>query len=249
MHVLIVDDEPLARKRLAKMVESIDGCVLVGEAENGQRAIEQINMCDPDIVLMDVSMPHTDGLEAAKIIAELADPPAVIFCTAYDEYALQAFDTLACGYLLKPVKQEQLVAAIAKAGKVTKAQKSVIQAGDDEVEAETQEQRQHISAKTRRGIELIALDTVHCFVADHKYVTVIHSEGEMLIDDTLKELEVEFSTLLVRIHRNSLVVIQQVEAMERSSSGQFELRLRESNYRPVVSRRHVARIRDLLSKL
>lgn len=246
MHVLIVDDEPLARKRLTKMVEAIDGCILVGEAENGQKAIEQVNACDPDIVLMDVRMPHTDGLEAAKIISELSDPPAVIFCTAYDEYALQAFDTLACGYLLKPVKQEQLESAIEKAGKVTKVQKNSIQVEEGESKLE---ERQHISAKTRRGIELIAVDSVYCFVADHKYVTVMHRDGETLIDDTLKELESEFSNLLVRIHRNSLVAIKQIEAMERSSSGQFELRLRGSEFRPIVSRRHVAGIRELLSRL
>ncbi|WNO09324.1 LytTR family DNA-binding domain-containing protein [Teredinibacter sp. KSP-S5-2] len=249
MHVLIVDDEPLARRRLAKMVETIEDCELVGEADNGNHAIEQVNACDPDIVFMDVRMPEKDGLEAAREISLMPDPPAVIFCTAYDEYALEAFETLASGYLLKPVKEEQLIAAIEKARKITRAQKKASTESDVEESADELKQRQHISAKTRRGIELVPIENVLCFVADHKYVTVIHHEGETLVDDTLKDLEAEFADKFVRIHRNSLVSIAHIEAMERSSAGQFEIRLKQSEYRPVVSRRHVSGVRELLSRL
>lgn len=245
MHILVVDDEDLARLRLVKMIESLEGHEVVGEATNGAEALAAIEECDPDIVLMDVRMPGEDGLSAAHAIAELPEPPAVIFCTAYNEYALEAFETLAVGYLLKPVQQEQLVATLAKAQKTTKVQKYSLQ---NEVE-EDENQRKHISAKTRKGLELIPIVNIHCFLADHKYVTVIHDEGETLIDDTLKELEVEFPKKFVRVHRNSLVAIEKIEGMERSSAGQYEIKLKNVSYRPVVSRRHVASVRDLLNRL
>jgi len=244
MHILVVDDEDLARMRLVKMIESLEGHEVVGEASNGAEAMIAVEEYDPDIVLMDVRMPREDGLSAARSISKLPEPPAVIFCTAYNEYALEAFETLAVGYLLKPVQQEQLVSTLEKAQKTTKVQKQTLREG-----AEDSHQRKHISAKTRKGVELIPLANIHCFVADHKYVTVIHEEGETLIDDTLKELEVEFPKKFVRVHRNSLVAIEKVEGMERSSSGHYEIKLKLASYRPIVSRRHVANVRDLLSKL
>lgn len=245
MHILVVDDEDLARLRLVKMIESLEGHEVVGEASNGAEALSAIEECDPDIVLMDVRMPGEDGLSAAHAIAELPEPPAVIFCTAYNEYALEAFETLAVGYLLKPVQEEQLIATLEKTQKTTKVQKQVLQG-----ESGTNEnQRKHISAKTRKGVELIPLADVHCFLADHKYVTVIHEEGETLIDDTLKELEIEFPKKFVRVHRNSLVAIDKIEGLERSSSGHYEIKLKAVDYRPIVSRRHVANVRELLSRL
>lgn len=246
MHILVVDDEDLARLRLVKMIENLEGHEVVGEATNGAEALAAVEECDPDIVLMDVRMPGEDGLSAAHAIAELPEPPAVIFCTAYNEYALEAFETLAVGYILKPVQEEQLLAALNKAQKTTKVQKHSLQQSEAE---EDESQRKHISAKTRKGVELIPINNIHCFVADHKYVTVIHEEGETLIDDTLKELEVEFPKKFVRVHRNSLVAIEKIEGMERSSAGQYEIKLRNVNYRPVVSRRHVASVRDLLNRL
>lgn len=246
MHILVVDDEDLARLRLVKMIESLEGHEVVGEATNGAEALAAIEECDPDIVLMDVRMPGKDGLSAAHAIAELSEPPAVIFCTAYNEYALEAFETLAVGYLLKPVQEEQLVATLNKAQKTTKVQKHSLQ---NEAAEEDDNQRKHISAKTRKGVELIPITNIHCFLADHKYVTVIHDEGETLIDDTLKELEVEFPKKFVRVHRNSLVAIEKIEGMERSSAGQYEIKLKNIDYRPVVSRRHVASVRDLLNRL
>lgn len=243
MHVLVVDDELLARQRAIRMVEKIDGYEVVGEAENGTRALEAIQELDPDIVLLDIRMPGEDGLQAAKRIAELADPPAVIFCTAYDEYALEAFETLAIGYLLKPLHAEKLQAVLDQASKMNKVQKKAANEPSDE------ERRKNIAAKTRRGVELVPVDDIFCFVADQKYVTIIHKTGETLIDDTLKELELEFSKEFVRVHRNALVSVASIERLERLPSGQYQLHLKDSEYHPVVSRRHVTAVRDLLSKL
>ena len=242
MHILVVDDESLARQRVIRMVEKIEDHEVVAEASNGVEALQAVDAFDPDIVLLDIRMPGEDGLEAAKKIAELPDPPAVIFCTAYDEYALEAFGTLAVGYLLKPIQQDQLEAALEQASKTNKLQKASL-------EEPNVDQRKNIAAKTRRGVELVPIDDVFCFVADQKYVTIVHKNGETLIDDTLKELEEEFSDRFARVHRNALVSIGVIEKLERLPSGQYELQLKGSDFRPVVSRRHVSAVRELLGRL
>lgn len=245
MDVLIVDDEPLARQRLARMLEKLEGYELVAEAENGEAALAAICKFDPDIVLLDVRMPGEDGLSVARRIGALDDPPAVIFCTAFDQYALDAFGTEAVGYLLKPVKADQLLDALTKAQRVNKAQRAVI----SQSHTPTGNLRSHISAKTRRGVELIPLDEVRYFIADHKYVTVYHTQGEHLLDETLKELEEEFNQRFLRIHRNALVSVKHIEAIERSPQGQYQVRLADTATRPVVSRRHVGGLKALLKHL
>jgi len=244
MDVIVVDDEPLARDRLVRMVGKLEDCEVVAQAENVEQALLAVAEHDPDVVLLDVRMPEEDGISAAKKITNMEDPPAVIFCTAYDEYALDAFSTNAVGYLLKPVKQEDLESALLKAQKLNKVQLAVL----SERKAPA-DQRKHISAKTRRGVELIPLDNVRFFIADHKYVTVYHVEGETLIDDTLKELENEFTDLFVRIHRNALVAIKAIEGMERNAQGQYRVRLKDIEEKPIVSRRHVSRLRELLTSM
>ncbi|MGH1471945.1 MAG: LytR/AlgR family response regulator transcription factor [Cellvibrionaceae bacterium] len=244
MDVIVVDDEPLARDRLVRMVGKLEDCQVVAQAENVEQALAAVAEHDPDVILLDVRMPEEDGLSAAKKITTMEDPPAVIFCTAYDEYALDAFSTDAVGYLLKPVKQEDLESALEKAQKLNKVQLAAL----SERKAPAN-QRNHISAKTRRGVELIPLTNVRFFIADHKYVTVYHTEGETLIDDTLKELENEFTNLFVRIHRNALVAVGAIEGMERNAQGQYRVKLKDIEEKPVVSRRHVSRLRELLTSM
>jgi len=245
MDVLIVDDEMLARQRLARMLEKLEGYDLVAEAEGGEAALEAICQHDPDIVLLDVQMPGENGLSLARRIAALDDPPAVIFCTAFDQYALDAFGTEAVGYLLKPVKAEQLLEVLTKAQRVNRVQRAYLQ----DAQQPTTNLRNHISAKTRRGVELIPLDDVRYFIADNKYVTVYHLKGEHLLDETLKELEEEFGSRFLRIHRNALVSIKHIEALERSPQGQHQLRLADTDVRPAVSRRHASELKNLLKNL
>lgn len=241
MDVLIVDDEPLARQRLQRMVEKIDGFRVVAEADNADEALSAICQQDPDIVLLDIRMPGRDGLSLAQDISQLEGPPAVIFCTAFDQYALDAFGTNAVGYLLKPVKAEQLLQVLEKAQKLNKIQRLAAQQP-----APSSDQRSHISAKTRRGVELIPLEDVRYFQADQKYVTVYHRGGEHLLDETLKELEQEFGERFVRIHRNSLVSLKHIEALERNAQGQYHVRLADLEQRPQISRRHVSEVKERL---
>lgn len=246
MDILIVDDESLARQRLLRMVEKIDGFSVVAEADNAEDALVAITQHDPDIVLLDIRMPGRDGLSLAQDIAELEDAPAVIFCTAFDQYALDAFGTNAVGYLLKPVKAEQLLQVLEKAQKLNKIQRVAAQKNS---KPKSENQRTHITAKTRRGVELIPLDDVRYFLADHKYVTVYHRAGEHLLDETLKELEEEFGARFVRVHRNSLVSVKHIEALERNAQGQYQVRLADTELRPVISRRHVSDLKELLKMM
>ena len=162
--------------------------------------------------------------------------------TAFDQYALDAFGTSAIGYLLKPIKSEQLEEALNKALKLNKVQMAAAQ----KPATENTSVRTHISAKTRRGIELIPLDDIRYFVADHKYVTVFHRNGEHLLDDTLKELEEEFGARFIRIHRNALISVKHIEAIERGNQGQYQVRLADIEQKPIISRRHVSDVKELL---
>jgi len=242
MKVLIVDDEPLARERLARMVSALEGYAVVGEASNGLAALEQAQGLEPEVILLDIRMPGMDGLETARHLAELTEPPAVIFCTAYEEHAIQAFDLQAVGYLLKPVRSANLAAALAKARRVNKAQLVALGVQDSQ-------RRTHISARTRRGIELIPVEDIRYFQADQKYVTVRHKGGEVIIDEPLRDLEEEFGELFVRIHRNALIAAGHIEGLQRSAAGQPEIRLRDISETLAVSRRHLAGVRRIMKHL
>ncbi len=231
LRALIVDDEPPARERLQSLLAEVPDVEVVGEAVNGHEALRSAHTLSPDVVLLDVRMPGMDGLQVARHLNVLAEPPAVIFTTAYDEYAVEAFETHAVGYLLKPVRQEQLVAALGRASRLTRAQlqKLAQQAGS--------ERRTHIAARRREGVKLIPIEEVQYFLADQKYTTVRHAGGEDLIEDSLRLLEGEFGASFVRIHRNALVGVKYLERIERNTDGQYFVRLRGCEAALPVSRR------------
>lgn len=249
MKVLVADDEPLARERLSRLIEALPGYEpLPDAASNGQEALELVQRDRPDIVLLDIRMPGLDGLQTAAKLCEMPDAPAVIFCTAHGEYALDAFAVSAVGYLLKPVRSESLADALAKAQKLNRVQ--LCSLGRASGQGGGNPARSHISARTRKGVELIPIDEVLYFIADHKYVTLRHSEGEVLLDEPLKALEDEFGDYFVRIHRNALVARHRIERLQRSSVGHFHLHLKglpDENL--TVSRRHVPGLRKLMDHL
>ncbi len=249
MKVLIADDEPLARERLARLVSALPGyTVLPDMAANGHEAVKLGDEQHPDIVLMDIRMPGMDGLQAAAKLCEKRDAPAVVFCTAHGEYALEAFNVSAVGYLLKPVRSEDLATALSKAQRLNRMQLASL--GKSTVTEQTQQARSHISARTRRGVELIPVEDVLYFIADHKYVTLRHCEGEVLLDEPLKSLEDEFGNYFVRIHRNALVARNRIEKLQRSAMGHFHLQLKGlPDETLTVSRRHVPGVRKLMDQL
>ena len=236
LKVLIVDDEAPARERLRSLLAEIADVEVVGEAPNAVEALSASHELVPDVVLLDVRMPGMDGLQAARHLNVLEEPPAVIFTTAYDQYAVEAFEAHAVGYLLKPVRKEQLAAALVRAGRLTRAQLQKLAAGEA--------RRTHIAARRREGLKLIPLEQVQYFLADQKYTTVRHSEGEDLIEDSLRLLESEFGSAFVRIHRNALVAVKYLEAIERNADGQYHVRLRGCEAPLQVSRRMAGELKE-----
>lgn len=240
MDILIVDDEPLARQRLHKLSTEL-GYEVIAEAANGKEALELIDRFDPSIVLLDIEMPGENGLDVATKISTFDAPPTIIFTTAYDQYALKAFETLAAGYLLKPIEKNKLKTILEKAKTLTKLQINQIKKEENE--------KKHITVNGHRGIELIAKEDIRCFIADQKYVRMISIHGEAIIDETLKQLELTFPKSFTRIHRNALISTNHIVALSRDQSGNFSIRLENIEEQPIVSRRYTAKIKQLLKEI
>ena len=249
MNILIVDDEKPARDRLRQLIDDTGKHVVVGEAANGEQAIELATREQPDIVLLDIRMPGLDGIETAHHLNTMERPPAVVFTTAYDEYAIDAFDARAIGYVLKPVRRERLENALEHATRLSGKQLNEVA-----VESGIESRRNHVCARISDELRLIPLDAISYFNADQKYVCVHHEHGEDLIDDSLKSLEQEFADRFVRIHRGALVAVDKIEKLEKQADGKTHVVLRkrpdDDDNAPddelVISRRHLATVRRRL---
>ncbi|WP_372972099.1 LytR/AlgR family response regulator transcription factor [Marinobacter sp.] len=240
--VLIADDEPLARERLGRMVDELEGYQVVAEAATGTQVLAAVADRTPDLVLLDIRMPGGDGLDVAKQLAARADPPAIIFCTAYDEYAIRAFEVQAAAYLLKPVRRQALAEALSRAERLNRAQLQALR-------SRPEENTHHLTVTSARGTELVDMTRVRYCEADQKYVTLHYDEGNTLTDLSLKALEQRFPDHLLRIHRNTLVGTRYVRALERLDDGACQLRVADVPDALPVSRRHVARVRQRLREL
>lgn len=241
LKVLIVDDEPPARTRLARFFEDMPGYEVVGEAETGLEALEVMDKLHPDIILLDIRMPQMNGLEVAQHLACLENPPAIIFATAYDEYALEAFDAHAVGYLLKPVRKERLVTALESARKVTRVQLESFSG-----ETRRSLQRTHFWVRLAGEVELIPVNEIIFMYAELKYVKIVHEKGETLIDEPLKKIEAEFSDRFLRIHRSSLVAINRVKKLVRHNDDRVFVEMEGWDEPLEVSRRAMGRVRRTL---
>lgn len=246
MKVLICDDEPLAVERLSRLVSKM-GHEVVAIAHHGQDALEQARLHQPDVILLDIQMPGMNGLVCAEQLSQLNPRPAIVFCTAYDQHALEAFKSQAQAYLLKPIDPKELEQALSQLTQLTQAQLNAL--SNHEFLQDLKTQRHQIAAKTYRGVELIPVENIYYFLADQKYVTVRHKNGSVLIDETLKELETEFLDQFIRIHRNALVSIAYLDGLELVSSGQYQVRLRGLDERLSVSRRHLSSLRERIHQL
>jgi two-component system response regulator AlgR len=238
MRVLIVDDEKLARDRLRELLNDVGGYSVVGEAMSGSEAIEKTGELNPDLLLMDIRMPGMDGLEAATHLLGMENPPSVIFTTAYDQHALDAFEVNAVDYLLKPIRKDRLANALLKARKLTQKQLDEIKESRPEPSART-----HISVHMRGNIRLVPVPEIIFFLADSKYVVVKTAEDEHLIEDSLVNLEKEFGDMFLRIHRNALVASKFIKGIEKSPSGTWRVTLENTDRKLDVSRRHTAAVR------
>jgi two-component system, LytTR family, response regulator AlgR len=242
LSVLIVDDELPARERLQRLVEELPGCNVAGVCSNGADALPLVGKLKPSVVLLDIRMPGMTGIEVARHLGALESPPAIVFTTAYDEYALEAFESQAVGYLLKPVRSERLAQALKQASRLRGPQLLGLATPDLPLAA-----RQHVAVRVRDELKLIPVKDIRYFRAEQKYVTVRHARGEDLIDESLKQLEEEFAREFVRAHRSLLVAIAHVAALERIGDDEgYALRLRDEAEPLAVSRRQLAELRKRL---
>jgi two-component system response regulator AlgR len=244
MRILIADDEPLARERLAAMLAELPGTELVGEAANGRDAVTLAVEREADVVVLDIAMPELDGLEAARHLSHFDPAPAVIFCTAYDAHALAAVDASAVDYLLKPVRRDRLALALERAQRFTgERARTMNEHLADPVK------RTHLCARLRGGLKLVPVTDVAYFLAEDKYVLVRHDGGEVLIEESLKALEVEFADKFVRIHRNCLVAVDRLSGLERHADGRVFVEVRGGTEPLEVSRRNLPGLRKLVKSL
>ncbi len=243
MKILVVDDEPLARERLLRLLARIEPSWECFEASAGREALDLVAEQEPDLVLLDIRMPGMDGIEVASELHELDSPPAIIFCTAYDEYALQALQHQAMAYLLKPVREAELARALQGAGRINRVQLASLREG-----AQGGPARTVVSSHTHRGFESLPLEEVRCFIAEQKYVTAVSPELELLIPDTLKDLEQEFGAQFLRVHRNALVALRHVDRLEKAGDGSWRVILDGLEQAPAISRRHLSEVKLRLAQ-
>jgi len=222
LRILIVDDEAPARTRMRELLQDIAHelpVVVLGEAENGVTALAQLEAGGADVVLTDIRMPRMDGIELAEHLGGLPKPPAVIFATAYDNYAVQAFDLNAIDYLLKPVRAQRLLAALQKVAQQRGTPAAALAAIGRELRGGG---RTHLSSQERGRLLLVPVNEVLYFKADLKYVTARTREREYLLDDALTHLEEEFADHFLRLHRAVLVARDAIAGFERASGDDAE---------------------------
>ena len=260
--ILIVDDEPVARSRLRELLADLSPDFphrIVGEAANAPEALSQIEASHPQVVLLDVQMPGMTGIELARHISaraaasETPKPmPLVIFVTAFEEFAVEAFEVRAIDYLLKPVRAQRLLEALRRA--VTRLPSDQIQAIDQLARA-TNTRRRHLSVHERGRVILVPLEQVIYLKAELKYITVRTREREYLIEESLTSLEEEFADRFVRVHRNALVARPSIAGFERvTPTGEddagdpyWQVVLRDIPERLPVSRRQWSTVKNMVA--
>lgn len=218
LRVYIADDEAPARERLKELLADIEAQLptrVVGEASNGLEAVEQLPASGAQLLLLDIQMPGMGGLEVARHLAGLPTGPAVVFVTAHDRHAVEAFELNALDYLVKPVRAARLAAALKKASAAGPPPPQQL------AQAATQA-REYLSVAERNRILLVPVRDIVYLRAELKYVTLRTRAGEHLIEEPLVALEREFAARFVRVHRNCLVARAAVRGFERAAGGEEE---------------------------
>ncbi len=244
LRILIVDDEAPARARLKDLLADCSADLpleIVGEAATARDAVDLLATSPVDVMLLDIRMPEMDGIEFAQHLQKLPEPPAIIFTTAYDGYAIRAFEVHAIDYLLKPIRSARLTDALTRA----QSARAPAAAALRELSRGTPA---FLSAHERGRIHLIPVEDVIYLKAELKYVTVRTAQREYLIEDALGRLEQELGDKFVRVHRNCLVAQTAIRGFERSSAegeGNWLVLLEGCDEKLAVSRRQQHIVREL----
>lgn len=244
LHVLVVDDEALARTRLCALLAdcTVPAAQVVAQAASATQAMALLQTHAVDVVLADIHMPGADGLSLARALRERRSPPALVFVTAHTEHAMDAFELDAVDYLSKPVRLERLQAALQKAQRYLLLRQGVADT-DAPVLVITERHRTH----------RVSVRDILYFKAELKYVTVRTPENTYIWDGSLSEVESRFPGLFLRVHRNAMVAMKAVYALEKSrdpdADGEgWQLRLRGVDEAIAISRRQLQAVKELLSQ-
>ena len=238
LRVLLVDDEPLALARVSAALEGFEDVIVVGSARDGQEAVEQIAALTPDLVLLDIQMPYLDGLGVAAALTG-ADRPEVIFITAFDQYAADAFEVEAVDYLLKPVKFERLRLAVDRALRRRELQQAHGRAAEletlvgklregDAPDSATGEFETEFWAPTLQGVKRIPVASIDWIEAARDYVLLHTSTRSHLYRATMAGLERRLNPqAMMRVHRSSFVRPGAVAEIQRQGKGLYALKLND----------------------
>jgi two-component system response regulator AlgR len=236
LKILIIDDEAPARNRLRRMLANIPAVHVAGEATTGHEALHLIPVKEPDVLLLDISMPGLNGMKLAQILQKQGSPLAIIFCTAWSDQAVDAFECDAVDYLVKPVRAERLELALDKARRFL-------------AKSDSGETGPFIRSTLGGKVKLLPMSEVIYLGAEDKYTTVVHQGGSLVINQTLLDMEKEYGDILVRVHRGTLVIKKRIRGLEKTSDGRHFLQLDGCEERPQVSRRNLPAIRKLIREL
>lgn len=218
------------------MLAGLEAVQVVAEAASGEEAMRLIPLKKPDVLLLDISMPGLDGMTLAQMLQSGGRSPAVIFCTAWSDQAVEAFECEAVDYLVKPVRAERLERAVDKARRIL---------------AGPERDREEVFLRSTLGgkVRLLPMSEVIYLVAEDKYTTAVHEKGKLVINQSLLELEDEHEDILVRVHRGTLVLKKRIRGLEKAVDGRHLLKLEGCEDRPQVSRRNLPAIRKLIREL
>ncbi|MEN1727413.1 MAG: LytTR family DNA-binding domain-containing protein [Pseudomonadota bacterium] len=233
LRILIVDDEAPARDRLARLLAQCENVELIGQCESPSELLARCRELQPNLLLLDVEMPQTDGLSLAREVGELHAPPAIVFVTAFEQYAVEAFDVRAADYLVKPVRLERLEAALNRVRDRLQRQPGV-------------EEQPVLIARLAERITRIPLDEIRALIAEDKYVSVHYVGGVALVEESLVQLEQRFGEHFLRIHRNALVARSHLRSLFRDPNGSERVEIDDIEVRPEVSRRNLPVVRRAL---
>jgi two-component system, LytTR family, response regulator len=246
---LVVDDEPIARRVLREEIEELHDIEVVGEAENGEQALERIRALSPHLVFLDLQMPGMDGFEVVRNLPE-ADPPCIVIVTAFDQHAIKAFDAGAIDYLLKPIGEERLVKCVERVRNLRKNSVAVAEsvAKLQEIAQQTPSHRpRKIVGRLGEEFHLLDSSQVLAFQAERELVWIVTRKQRYLATQPLKTIHEKLSGLnFARIHRNALVNLDHVAKMAPLSSQRWLLTL-ANQQEFIVSKRQARAVQELLS--
>ncbi|MDT8449619.1 MAG: response regulator transcription factor [Wenzhouxiangellaceae bacterium] len=230
MRALIVDDEPPAVERLGAMLAELASCEVVGCESRAARVLERCASLAPDVILLDIEMPGIDGIRLAGELKRLDKPPAVVFTTAHEQYAVDAFAVDAVDYLVKPVRRERLMQALSRIAS---------RRGDD---AGT------LAARVGERRIRLPLERIRAVTAEDKCTVAYTADGSALVDDTLRTLEQRYADRFVRVHRSALVSRGHLRALFTDSEEVARVEIQGLDFQPEVSRRNLTAVKRILKR-